>query len=121
MHPRRSTVTVDLRGDAGQTTFRCVPEVTGRGATVFLGASLRQKGRGTIVFLGASLEQEDAVQLKEQCVGTQSNRRISACERRSAEGGLRLVADHRRENSVPVLRCSGDCIFLFIRCSGLVL
>ena len=80
-----------------------------------------RKGRGAIVFLGASLGQEDAVQLKEQCVGAQRNRRISACGRRSVEGGLRLVADYRKKNCVPVLRCSGDCIFLFIRCSGLAL
>lgn len=99
-------MTGDLRGDAGQTRLRCVPET---------------KGRGAIVLLGASLKQKDAVQLKEQCVSTRRSRRISAGERRCAEGELRLVADHRRENCVPVLRCSADCIFLFIRCSGLFL
>ena len=42
VRPGRSSVTGDLRGDAGQTRFRCVPVVKRRGAIVSLGASFEQ-------------------------------------------------------------------------------
>ena len=129
------TVAGQVRRDAGRTRFRCVsgakyaarqcfwvhPGGKGTRRDSVFGCVPEAKGRGAIVFLGASLEQADAIQLNEQCVGTQRNRRISTCGRRSAEEKLRLVADRRRQNCVPVLRCSLDCIFLFIRCSGLAL
>ena len=81
----RRSVAGDLRGDAERSRLRCVSEAKGRGAIVFLVRPC-SKRRGAIVFLDASLKQQNAEQLKEQCVGTQHSRRISACGRRVAEG-----------------------------------